>query len=227
MARKRRCLPVGMPAHIIQRGVNKQICFAADADMAAYANWLYEGSLKFGVSVHAWTFMSNHVHLLLTPQQENAISKCMQFLGRYYVRYFNHRYKRTGTLFEDRYRSHPVQTREYFMVCSQYIELNPVRAGMVTDPAEYKWSSYMAQAHGRRVKMWTPHAEYEALGSTEKARQIAYRRFFQQELGSDLVNQIKNAQRTGFVLGTPAFRKQFEELTGHPQSNRKRGRKPN
>jgi putative transposase len=130
-----------MPAHIIQRGVNSQICFAADEDMAAYANWLYEGSLKFGVSIHVWVFMTNHVHLLLKPQQENAISNCMQYLGRYYVRYFNYRYKRTGTLFEDRFKSHPIQTTGYSMACSRYIELNPVRAGMIGDPAEYMWSS--------------------------------------------------------------------------------------
>lgn len=226
MPRKSRCLRVGMPAHIIQRGVNKQICFASDEDVAAYANWLFEGSLKFGVLIHAWVFMTNHVHLLVTPTRDRSISDCMQCLGRLYVRYFNYRYKRTGTLFEDRFKSHPVQTTQYFMVCSRYMELNPVRAGMVADPGEYKWSSYCAQALGQPVRMWTPHAEYELLGSTKSARQIAYRRLFEEELETELISEIKHAQQTGFVLGTEKFRLQFEELTGFVQSHKKRGRKP-
>ena len=226
MPRKRRCLPVGVPAHIIQRGVNKQTCFASDEDVAAYANWLLEGSLKFGVLIHAWVFMTNHVHLLMTPTQDRSISDCMQYLGRLYVRYFNYRYKRTGILFEDRFKSHPVQTTQYLMVCSRYIELNPVRAGMVADPGEYKWSSYCAQALGRHVSMWTPHAEYEHLGSTKRARQIAYRSLFEEELEAELISEIKHAQQTGFVLGTEKFRLQFEDLTGFAQSHKKRGRKP-
>jgi len=215
-----------MPAHIMQRGNNKQICFACDEDVAAYANWLCEGALKFGVHIHAWVFMTNHVHLLMTPVQERAISNCMQYLGRFYVRYFNYRYKRTGTLFEDRFKSHLVQTSRYFLGCSRYIELNPVRACMVSDPAEYKWSSYAAQALGRDAKMWTPHAEYDGLGSTKSARRIAYRRLFETELDSELISEIKYAQETGFVLGTEKFRQQFEALTGEPQSFKKRGRKP-
>ncbi len=226
MPRKRRCLPVGLPAHIIQRGVNRQILFAADEDMAAYANWLLEGSLKYGVLIHSWVFMTNHVHLLLTPTQDRSISDCIQYLGRYYVRYFNYRYERTGTLFEDRFKSHPVQTTRYFLMCSRYIELNPVRAGMVADPGEYKWSSYSAQALGRPVRMWTPHAEYERLASTDSARRIAYRRLFQGDLGADLISEIKHAQKTGFVLGTEKFRQQFQNLTGLAQSHKKRGRRP-
>lgn len=226
MPRKRRCLPIGMPAHIIQRGNNKQICFTCNEDVAAYANWLYEGALKFDVQIHAWVFMTNHIHLLMTPMQEGAISNCMQYLGRFYVRSFNYRYKRTGTLFEDRFKSHPVQTSQYFLACSRYIELNPVRAGMVSDPADYKWSSYTSQALGRVAKMWTPSTEYEDLGSTTSARQIAYRRLFEMEIDNKLISEIKYAQKTGFALGTEKFRLQFEELTGQSQSYKKRGPKP-
>jgi putative transposase len=112
------------------------------------------------------------------------------------------------------------------MVCSRYIELNPVRAGMVADTGEYKWSSYCAQALGRHVSMWTPHAEYEHLGSTKQARQIAYRSLFEEELETELISEIKHAQQTGFILGTEKFRLQFEDLTGFGQSHKKRGRKP-
>ena len=226
MPRRRRFLPVGIPAHIIQRGVNRQLCFASDDDMAAYSNWLMEGASKFDVSIHAWVYMSNHVHLLMTPNQEQAISKCMQYLGRYYVRYFNYRFKRTGTLFEDRFKSHLVQSRSYFLACSRYIELNPVRAGMVNDPGNYVWSSYSAQALGREVRMWSPHEEYESLGETRAARQVAYRQLFEEELSSELMEEIKEAQQTGFLLGAEQFGREYEMLTGIQQSKRKRGRKP-
>ena len=153
MPRRRRICPPGLPVHVVQRGNNRQVCFASDADMKAYANWLHEGSRKFGVDVHAWVFMTNHVHLLLTPHNADAVSRCMQYLGRYYVRYFNYRYHRSGTLFEGRFKSSIVQSHRYLLACQRYIELNPVRAGMVSDPADYTWSSYRAHAFGQAVKM--------------------------------------------------------------------------
>ena len=225
MPRRRRFLPVGMPAHIIQRGVNKQICFAGDHDMAAYANWLSEGAKKFDVSIHAWVLMTNHVHLLMTPNREGAISECMQYLGRFYVRYFNYRYGRTGTLFEDRFKSHLVQSSAYFLTCARYIELNPVRAGMVRDPADYTWSSYAAQALGKDIKMWTPHGEYVSLGTNKDERRMAYCRLFENALSLNDVSKIKSSQKTGFILSTESFRSEFESLTGVTQSHGKKGRK--
>ena len=159
MPRRHRLCPPGLPVHVVQRGNNRQVCFASVADMKAYANWLHEGADKFGVDVHAWVFMTNHVHLLLTPHNPDSISRCMQYLGRYYVRYFNYRHRRSGTLFEGRFKSSIVQSRRYLLACQRYIELNPVRAGMVGDPADYTWSSYRAHAFGRTAKMWQPHPE--------------------------------------------------------------------
>ena len=206
--------------------MNKQICFACDEDIAAYANWLHKGAEKFGVSIHAWVFMANHVHLLMTANEAHGISNCMQYLGRYYVRYFNYRYKRTGTLFEDRFKSHLIQSNRYFLICSRYIELNPVRAGMVAGPRDYRWSSFAAQALGLRISMWSPHEEYERLGSTQSSRQIAYRRLFQEGLSTELISEIKDSQKTGFLLGTKKFREEYELLTGVRQSRRRRGRRP-
>ena len=226
MPRRIRLCPAGIPQHIVQRGNNRQACFTSDNDIKAYAHWLYEASSMFGVQVHAWVFMTNHVHLLMTPTQEQAISRCMQYIGRYYARYFNYRCKRTGTLFEDRIKSHPVQTSMYYLIGSRYIELNPVRAGMVSDPADYQWSSYAAHALGKEIRMWTPHVEFERLGSTQRVRQISYRQLFETELDSKLISEIKCAQETVFVLGTEKFRRQFEVLTGQPQSLQKRGPKP-
>ena len=182
MPRLSRKCPVGLPVHVIQRGNNRQACFAAESDFKAYAHWLHEGSLKFGVEIHAWVFMTNHVHLLLTPTAESAISRLMQYLGRYYVRYFNFRYGRTGTLYEGRFKSSVIQSRKYLLACQCYIELNPVRAGMVMDPADYSWSSYRAHALGCDVTMWNPHHEYLALGSQATTRSKAYRKLFKGEV---------------------------------------------
>src|SRR6187402_2214312 len=141
MPRRNRDCPPGLALHLIQRGNNRQICFAEDADIKAYANWLREGTEKYAIALHAWVFMTNHVHLLLTPSECSSVSGCMQYLGRHYVRYFNHRYGRTGTLFEGRFRSSLVQSQNYLLACQRYIELNPVRARMVSNPAHYVWSS--------------------------------------------------------------------------------------
>ena len=121
-----------------------------------------------------WVLMTNHVHLLMTPTSENAISICIQYLGRYYVRYFNYRYKRTGTLFEGRFKSSVVQNQKYLLACQRYIELDPVRAGMVSDPADYTWSSYRTHAFGHAARMWQPHPEYLAFGQCNATRLLAY-----------------------------------------------------
>ncbi len=148
MPRRRRFCPAGFPVHVIQRGINRQICFTCDADIAAYAHWLAEGANKFDVDIHGWVFMTNHVHLLLTPLHDKSVSSLMQFLGRLYVRRFNYRYARSGSLFEDRFKSSLVQDDVCLLTCLRYIELNPVRSGMVTDPGDYRWSSYAAHGFG-------------------------------------------------------------------------------
>lgn len=226
MPRRPRFFPIGVPVHVVQRGNNRQICFESDADMAAYVNWLLEGAQKFGVQIHAWVLMTNHVHLLITPDADDAISRCIQFLGRHYVRYFNYRFHRTGTLFEGRFKGHLVQSEQYFLRCCRYIELNPVRAGMVSDPADYRWSSYAAHSFGKSIAMWSSHPEYELLGKNAQERQIAYRNQFKAELGQDVLDDIRLAVSTGFVLGNERFRQQVEDLSGFSQRFQRRGRPP-
>ena len=153
MARLRRYAPAGVPQHVIQRGNNRSVYFADNNDMAAYAHFLLEAAVKHNLSIHGWVFMTNHVHLLVTPQSDHALSKTMQTLGRRYVHYFNRTYHRTGTLFEGRFKSCIVQESYYFLTCLRYIELNPVRAGMVGDPAEYIWSSYRTNAFGQSTQL--------------------------------------------------------------------------
>ena len=130
------------------------------------------------------------------------------------------------TLFEGRFKSSIVQDREYLLACQKYIELNPVRAGMVDDPADYLWSSYRAHAFGVKVRMWTPHDEYQAMGSTEYLRMVAYRDLFEGELDQDILGEIRSAANTGLVLGNERFRTQVEQLTGQRQRHMKRGPKP-
>lgn len=226
MPRRHRQCPAGIPVHVVQRGNNRQVCFASDADLKVYAHWLGEGARKFGVAIHAWVFMTNHAHLLVTPDFGDSLSRCMQFLGRLYVRYFNFTYRRTGTLFEGRFKSCLVQSSSHLLVCQRYIELNPVRAGMVRDPADYAWSSYRAHAFGHAAGMWDPHPEYLALGSSRASRIKAYRSLFSKELDTELVDDIRHAINTGLVLGNDRFRTEVEQLTGQRQRHLKRGPKP-
>jgi putative transposase len=211
---------------VIQRGNNRQICFIEEADIKAYANWLREGAEKYSIAIHAWVFMTNHIHLLMTPSEAHGISACMQLLGRHYVRYFNYRYRRTGSLFEGRFKSCLVQSKDHLLSCQRYIELNPVRARMVDNPAHYLWSSYRAHALGQKPQMWRPHPEYLALGKTTQSRQSAYRKLFAFHMGKEHLTEIRHAVNTGLVLGNDRFRAEAEQLTGQRQYHLKRGPKP-
>jgi putative transposase len=224
MARLPRACPIGVPQHIIQRGNNRQVCFASEEDFATYVGWLKEYAKKYQVEIHAWVLMTNHVHLLCTPQILNGVSLMMQSLGRQYVRYFNFSYKRTGTLWEGRYKSCLVQADDYLLQLYRYIELNPVRAGMVDEPSEYKWSSYQINALGKTSELCTPHALYLALGSENGKRQEAYREFFTSHVNGKLLEDIRLATNKGIALGSDYFKKQIEDLTGRRMTPRKMGR---
>jgi len=212
MPRKARFCPAGYPIHIIQRGNNRQAIFSCDADMAAYAHWLAEGAERFGVSIHGWVFMTNHVHLLATPSREVSLSQMMQYLGRLYVRQFNYTYTRSGTLFEGRFKTCIVQEDRYFLTCLRYIELNPVRAGMVKDPGDYRWSSYRAHAFGVAARMWSPHQLYLELGINRGQRQRAWSDLIVEAPDIEVLAKIRHCANTGLVLGTESFRQQVHKL---------------
>lgn len=218
------CLP-GIPQHVIQRGNNRQACFGSDEDFAAYAHWLEEYARKFKVQIHAWVFMTNHVHLLLTPETGDGISKLMQTLGRHYVRYFNFMYKRSGTLWEGRFKSSVVDAENYLLLCQRYIELNPVRAGMVDAPGEYRWSSYQANGVGASVACWTPHPVYLALGQTPAVRAEVYRGLFSGQIDDMALLDIRNAANQGMALGNERFKAEIEALAGRRVVGMKRGPK--
>jgi putative transposase len=178
MARLPRLYVAGCAHHIIQGGNNRDACFFDEKDYAFYLQQLQISAEQFGVAIHAFVLMTNHVHLLVTPSNADACGKMMQSLGRKYVQYINLTYRRTGTLWEGRYKSTLVDTESYFLTVSRYIELNPVRAKMVTSPNEYIWSSYRGNAMGKEIQLLTPHRVYLNLGETCSAP-LCYRTFCQ------------------------------------------------
>jgi len=168
--------------------------------------------------------MTNHVHLLLTPPDGDAMSRLMISLGRRYVAYVNKTYRRTGTLWDSRYKSSLVQADDYLLLCMRYIELNPVRAAMVDDPAHYRWSSYRVNGLGQSDPLLTPHSIYSRLGRTDKERLAAYRALFRSELDDDAIGDIRLALTQGQPLGGSRFVANIERVTGLPCGAKPRGR---
>jgi putative transposase len=214
MPRLPRLIAAGVPLHVIQRGNNRSVTFFAVGDYRCYRELLLDASHRFGCAIHAYAFMTNHVHLLLTPDNERGPARMMQAIGRVYVRYVNARYQRTGTLWEGRYRSSLVDSDRYLLACFRYIELNPVRAGIVKHPIRYHWSSYGHNAHGKPDSLITHHAIYQALASSETGRQAAYRALFETRLDSGTLDQIRGATNRGTMLGDEPFREQIEARLG-------------
>ena len=188
----------------MQRGVNKSPCFTSDADRGLYLAMLEEAASRIPCHVHAYVLMTNHVHLLMSPIAPDGPSLLMQNLGQRYVQAFNRRHGRTGTLWEGRFRSCVVDSEEYLFRCHQYIEMNPVRAGMVANPREYSWSSYRANAEGEQSKLVTPHSLYLSLGTDLGRRSERYRGLFLEELSAVDLGRIRDATNRGGSLGARA-----------------------
>jgi putative transposase len=210
MPRVPRPVVPGQPLHLIQRGNNRAASFVGIADFQRYKQILREASDRTGCAIHAYVLMTNHVHLLVTPDCEKGPARMMQSVGRRYVRYFNDRYARTGTLWEGRYRSAVVDSQHYFLACSRYIELNPARAGIVAQPAEYPWSSFRCSAHGRADALITPHPLYLALGANPTRRQGSYRALFVGREDVEAVDAIRRATNAGTTLGSARYRAELE-----------------
>ena len=211
MPRRARLKVAGLPLHIIQRGNNRSACFYADEDYALYLHHLVELAREFHCAVHAYVLMTNHVHLLLTAALPDGPSLLMKHLGQRYVQYVNRSYRRSGTLWEGRFRSSIVQERGYFLRCHCYIELNPVRANMVSHPRDYRWSSFPANAGPASSRLLTPHGEYLALGRNDHERGAAYRELFRSELDPTQLDEIRTAANGGFALGNDRFKAQVAE----------------
>lgn len=226
MPRRSRLAIAGVATHVIQRGNNRGACFFADEDYALYLDHLAELGAKFGCAIHAYVLTTNHVHLLLTPQAADGASLLMKNLGQRYVQYVNRAYRRSGTLWEGRFRSCLAQEEAYVLACCRYIELNPVRAQMVSHPRHYRWSSYRSNAEGKTCEFLTPHERYLALGRSEAIRREAYRLLFRSELDPETLDEIRLATNGNFALGDQRFLLQVEAAIGRKASRGRPGRPP-
>lgn len=200
MARPERLVVPDVAMHVRQRGVNREDCFREDADRLVFLSCLRDLAVATGCAIHAYCLMTNHVHLMLTPRDEASCATLMRDLGRHYVPYFNRRHRRTGTLWEGRYRSCLVDSAHYVLGCYRYIERNPTEAGMVASPEQYPWSSYAGNAGLRDDKLLTPHPEYAALAEVPERRHSAYQRLFQVPIEPDLVKALREATFGGYAL---------------------------
>ena len=211
MARLPRFIIPGLPQHVIVRGNNRSEIFRADADYLFFFEKLRAACEKYCCDIHAYVLMTNHAHLLITPSEALEVGKVMQMLGRYYVQYFNHRYERTGTLWEGRYKATLIDSENYLLTCMRYIELNPVRAKMASHPSEYPWSSYSFNAQGMADALVTPHAEYLRLGKSDAERQKAYRELFEYPISENTLDEIRKATNKAWVLGGSRFKQRMRK----------------
>lgn len=224
MARKPRFTLPGIPQHVIQRGNNREPCFYADADYHRYLNDLNNALETNHCKLHAYVLMTNHVHLLVTPMTEHGVIHTMQDLGRKYVRYINDQYRRTGTLWEGRYKACLVDSERYLLTCMRYIELNPIRANMVSHPGEYQWSSYAANAQGKTDDLLSYHPMYEDLGDNPESRQRAYRELFRHHIDNQHLHDIRESLNHELVLGREDFIDKITEMTKRQTQPAKMGR---
>ena len=214
MPRRARVKFAGVPLHIIQRGNNRIACFFAEEDYRFYLRHLDQLAQRLECDVHAYVLMTNHVHLLVTPSETDSASLLMKHLGQRYVQYVNRVHRRSGTLWEGRFKSSLVQRQGYLLKCQRYIELNPVRASMVPQPRDYPWSSYRANGELRASALVTPHDGYIALGETPEQRAAAYRRLFEFELDEEDLKEIRSAANGGFALGNQRFKAEISAILG-------------
>ncbi len=212
--------------HLVQRGINREPCFFAEEDYHCYLHWLQKSAADWGCAVHAYVLMTNHVHLLITTQRADGPARLMQSLGRRYVQYINRAYRRSGSLWEGRYKSSVVQAESYLFACMRYIELNPVRAGMVSDPAQYCWSSYRHNGLGQADERLVAHPLYQNLGHDVQERRACYRALFRAELDDDAIGDIRLALVQSQPLGDDCFAERICASAGVRRANAKRGRPP-
>ncbi len=224
MPRRPRIKLADVPQHIVQRGINREPCFFAEEDYHCYLHWLQKSAGDWHCAIHAYVLMTNHVHLLVTSSKPDGIAKLMQSIGRRYVQYINRSYRRTGSLWEGRFKSSLVQAEDYLLTCMRYIELNPVRANMVTDPSQYRWSSYLHNGLGKTDQRITPHPLYLALGKGDDTRQAEYRGLFRSHLDDEALADIRLAVAQGQPLGSERFSEAMCAAVGIRRAQKRPGR---
>ena len=224
MARLPRLVIPHQPHHVIQRGNDRQLIFRDPDDYQRFLVWLKASAKDYKVAIHAYVLMPNHLHLLATPDTQEGLAQMMQRVGRYYVPWFNAKYERSGTLFQGRFRTSLIDSEAYFMICSRYIELNPVRAQMVSAPLDYPWSSYAHHAGVRPDSLITDHALYWALGNTPFQREAAYIALAELGLTVEQLTTINAAVLKGAALGSQKYKAELQQETKRQILPAKRGR---
>lgn len=224
MARLARLIVPNYPHHLIQRGNDQQLIFRDEEDYGVFLNWLRDAARRFKVAVHAYVLMPNHLHLLATPSDDTGLARMMQWVGRYYVPYFNRKYQRTGTLWQGRYRTTVIEPEPYLLACARYIELNPVRAELVASPDHYPWSSCAHHIGIKADPLVTDHTLYWALGNTPFEREAAYKGALSQPLKKEEIEAIRDATNKGWLLGTEQFKQSIAKNTTRRLSPVKKGR---
>lgn len=223
MARLPRFDIPGYAQHVIQRGINRSRVFFRRQDYHYYLSCLRDLASGSGIDIHAYALLPNHVHLLVTPRRKEALSRVMQTLGCRYVRYVNRRYRRTGTLWDGRFRSTVVDGGEYFLTCQRYIELNPVRMGLVRQPGGHPYSSFRHYADGEPDDLITPHPAFLALADTPERRRRAYRELFARPLDPDIVKELLRGTNQGWAVGGDKFKKEVETVARRRAAPKPRG----
>ncbi len=216
----------GLPQHLVVRGNDRKPIFFSDADRLYFLKCLGEAQARRRCNVHAFVLMSNHVHILATPNVESGLSRMMQDVGRAYVMHVNKLHRRTGGLYEGRFKSSIVETTRYFLACMRYIEMNPVRARLVPLPGSYEWSSYGQNITGDPTGLVTPHAEYLNLGRDAARRAQAYARLFEGSQSEEEIKALRLGATQGRAVGSEAFHQGLAQLLGRPVSFVPRGRPP-
>jgi len=226
MARLPRLTLAHQPHHVIQRGNNRQPIFVDQADRDMLLGLLGENASRHGVALHAYVLMDNHFHLLATPSTADGLPQWMQAVGRRYVRYFNDRHGRTGTLWEGRYKSTLIQADRYLLACMAYMDLNPVRAGSVAEARDYPWSSHGHYAGLRHDRLLTPHPLYWALGNTPFDREAAYAELVRAGISGADQDTLTDATLHGWAVGDPRFLESLQKATDRRVHKGRPGRPP-
>jgi putative transposase len=224
LPRKPRFFLPNIPVHIVQRGHSREPVFFENSDYAAYLHWVEEAADRYDCAIHAYVLMTNHVHFLVTPSDKEGVSRMMQYIGRRYVPYINYTYGTSGSIWEGRYKASLIHDEKYLLTCMRYIELNPVRASMVSNPSQYRWSSYRRNAQGKDDHLITPHELYQRLGRTVDARCDAYKALFRAHIDEEDLKDIRSALQTGTPLGNDYFKEKIEKKLKTKVGQDRRGR---
>jgi putative transposase len=224
MARLPRYTIINQSQHIIQQGREGQRIFIDEQDYQYFRDCLDAAAYNYGLRVHAYVLMPDHVHILATPASADSVSRTVQSIGRNYVQYYNECYEDSGTLWEGRYRATVLDERQYLLTCSRYIESNPVSAGLVRSARDYRWSSYARNTMGKPDETITPHREYQKLGANDEQRAAAYRELFKQKIDDETSRLITESTLKGWALGDAKFLRRIEKLSGRRASQLPKGR---